>query len=319
MSRPRSQFIDWLVYLLVRVIVCIIQALPYRVAVKLSAGLAWLVHRVDKRHRLVAEENLRHAYGDQLTQEQRDEMVRAVYTHFCRLLIELIHLTRRLHPNNWRRYVELIGGDRITEALISPRPLLFVTGHFGNWEIAGYALGLLGFRTHAIARTLDNVYLDRYLRSFRERTGQRILAKTGEFDEIQEVLERGGILATLADQDAGQRGQFVEFFGRPASTHKAVALLALEYNVPILVMGTPLLENTWIGNHWANSPARYRIILSEYIDPAEYDGRPDAVGAMTQRYTSALERVIRLAPEQYFWLHRRWKHQPRQKKSSKAA
>jgi KDO2-lipid IV(A) lauroyltransferase len=307
------------VYVLVRFVVCILQGLPYRVAVRLSGGLAWLVHRVDKRHRLVAEENLRHAYGDQLTQEQRDQMVRAVYVHFCRLLIELIHLTRRLHPNNWRRFVELIGGKQIVEALLSPRPLLMVTGHFGNWEVAGYALGLLGFRTHAIARELDNKYLDQYLRSFRERTGQRILAKTGDFDNIQDVLASAGKLATLADQDAGQRGQFVEFFGRPASTHKAVALLALEYNVPLMVMGTPYLENTWIGDHWVDSPARYRIITSEYIDPAEYEGKPDAVKAITQRYTSALERLVRLAPEQYFWLHRRWKHQPKPKKTKSAA
>ncbi len=316
MTRERSRIADFAAYALIRAIFCLVQILSYETARKLSRGLAWLAYTIDRRHRLAADENLRHAYGDTLTPEQRDVMIREVYAHFCRVLIEIIHLSRRLHTQNWKRYAELIGGDKIVGAMISGRPVLIVTGHFGNWEIAGYTLGLLGFHTHAIARTLDNPFLDDFFRSFRERTGQKILAKKGDFDDIQSVLAGGGVLATLADQDAGQRGLYVDFFGRPASTHKAVALLALEYNVPMLVVGVPMLENVQVGNHWVGSPARYCVVLSEYIDPADYQGDPKG---LTQRYTSALERVIRVAPEQYFWLHRRWKHQPAPKKVKKAA
>src|SRR5262249_1640286 len=157
--------------------------------------------------------------------------------------------------------------------------------------------------------TLDNPYLDRFLLSFRERTGQQILAKHGDFDQIQALLAGSGAIATLADQDAGQRGVFVDFFGRPASTHKAVALLALEYNVPLLVVGVPRLDT--------DGTDRYRVLLSDFIDPDEYQGRSDAIKAMTQRYTTALEKLICLAPEQYFWLHRRWKHQPVARKAGK--
>jgi KDO2-lipid IV(A) lauroyltransferase len=177
---------------------------------------------------------------------------------------------------------------------------MIVTGHFGNWELAGYALGLLGFRTYAIARPLDNPYLDDFLRQFRERTGQKILAKKGDFDQMQAVLDAGGVIATLADQDAGQRGLFVDYFGRPASTHKAIALMALEFRVPLLVIGVPRV----------GEPMRYRIVAEERVLPEEYEGKPDAVRAITQRFTTALEQVVRTAPEQYFWLHRRWKHQP---------
>src|SRR4051812_2298821 len=222
MARPRSKAIDYLVYLVIRVFVCFVQFLSFETACGLSRRLARLVHRLDRRHRLVALENLRHAFGDQLTPAQREEMVLAVYEHFLRLIVELIHFSRRLHAHNWQDYMTLGDHGRdVVECLLSNRPLLIVTGHFGNWEIAGYALGLFGFQTSAIARTLDNQYLDAYLGRFRERTGQRILNKTGDFDGIQEVLGTGGTIATLGDQDAGQRGQFVQFFGRPASTHKA--------------------------------------------------------------------------------------------------
>lgn len=309
MARTRSRAVAFLEYLLVRTVVCILQMLSLQSARRFAVLLARLAHRVDRRHRLVALDNLRHAYGDSLTEEERANVVRGVYQHFFTMLIEMIHFPRLLHPLTWPRYVDEVIDPQMAEMMLSKRPKLLVTGHFGNWEAIGYLFGLFGFETFAIARKLDNPYLDRFLREFRQRTGQHILDKQGDFDRIQGVLADGGILGTLGDQDAGQRGVFVEFFGRPASTHKAIALLALEYNVPILVGGFPRLGD----------PPRYRSVIVDLIDPAEYAGRPDGVFALTQRFTSALEQVIRVAPEQYFWVHRRWKHQPKQRKARKAA
>jgi KDO2-lipid IV(A) lauroyltransferase len=309
MSRPRSRVANYLVYLLIRVVICVLQMLSYSAARGFSDHLAWLLYRLDRRHRLIALDNLRHALPEIEDEGRRDAMVRAVYRHFCLLLVEIVHVPRRLHATNWRRHLELAGGRELVDGLLSGRPLLLVTGHFGNWELGGYVLGLLGFPTHAIARTLDNPYLDAFFRRFRERTGQKVLAKNDDFAGIQTVLASGGVLATLADQDAGARGLFVDFFGRPASTHKAVALLALEYNVPMLVIGTPRV----------GEPMKYRVIAEGVIRPEEYAGRSDAVRAITQRFTTALERMVRRFPEQYFWLHRRWKHQPVPRKSRRAA
>ncbi len=301
MSKPRSAVADYAVYLLVRLLVCVLQALSVRTSYAVAGFIAWLAYHIDRRHRLVAADNLRTAFPERFPDvASTDAVVRAVYRHFCMLLIELMHMPRKLHRNNWRRHVELPQGRRVVEALLADRPLLFVTGHFGNWELGGYILGLLGFTTHAIARKLDNPYLDRFLRHFRERTGQQILDKNDDFDRIQEVLKSRGVLATLGDQDAGPRGLFVDFFHRPASTHKAVALLALEYHVPLLVIGTPRLRQ----------PIGYHITLEDVVLPEEYEDWPDAVRAMTQHFTAALERIICRYPEQYLWLHRRWKHQP---------
>ena len=307
--KQRSKPLDFLIYLVVRFLVCVIQALSYRAACCLADGLAWLAYHLDRRHRLVADDNLKHAFGEQYNAAQRDRMVRAVYRHFCRLVVEMIHIPRGLSVASWRQRLELVRGDRIVGGLLAGRPLLIVTGHFGNWEMAGYALGLFGFTTYAIARRIDNPYLDRFLARFRQRTGQAILDKNDDYDRITRVLQTGGVIATLGDQDAGQKGLFVDFFGRPASTHKAVALLALEFNVPMLVVGTPKV----------GEPMKYQIVAEDLILPEEYAGRPDAVRAITQRFTSALERLVRRHPEQYFWLHRRWKHQPAARKSRKAA
>ncbi len=306
-DKPRSAVADYLVYFVVRIVVCVLQALPFSSACACARFLAWLAYRIDKRHRLVAQENLATAFPGKYSDAEIDRIVRGVYRHFCTVLIEIAHMQRKLHVYNWKQIGRLVNGDQLIDAMLSGRPLLIVTGHYGNWEMAGFIIGLAGFRTHAIARPLDNPYVDDYLRSFRERTGQRLLAKHGDFDKMQQILDGGGVIATLADQDAGQRGLFVDFFGRPASTHKAVALMAMEQRVPMIVVGAPKLAG------------KYEINSADVILPEDYDKSPDAMKAITQRFTTDLEQLVRLAPEQYFWLHRRWKHQPQPKRKKKAA
>src|SRR5262249_54071025 len=159
---------------LVRAIVCLLQAISFPAACRFAGLLAWLIYRLDRRHRLVADDNLRHAFPE-LDARRRDDLVRAVYRHFCTLLMEMVHLPRKLHASNWRNQLDLDGARPLVELLLGTRSVLFVTGHLGNWELGGYSIGLLGFRTYAIARRLDNRWLDDFLRRFRERTGQGIL------------------------------------------------------------------------------------------------------------------------------------------------
>src|SRR5262249_12837481 len=149
---------------------------------------------------------------------------------------------------------------------------------------------------------------DHFLKSFREGTGQKMIPKTGGYDQIVEVLRSGGVLSFLADQDAGPNGLFVDFFGRPASTHKAIALLAIEHRAPVVV-----------GYARRIGPGFRSEVGGDVVtDPDEWTGTPDDARLLTQRFTSALETVIRRAPSQSLWLHRRWKHQPksRQKKAT---
>ena len=163
-------------------------------------------------------------------------------------------------------------------------------------------------RALAIARRIDNRHLDRFLARFRSGTGQTILDKNDDYERIQQVLREGGAIAMLADQDAGPRGTFVDFFGRPASTFKSIALLALEFNAAIIVVGVPKV----------GEPMRYHLSSEDVILPEDFANEKDPAKAITQRYTAALERIIRQAPGQYFWLHRRWKHQPPVRKSRAA-
>jgi KDO2-lipid IV(A) lauroyltransferase len=302
MPKPRNLLVDFCVYLAVRLAVCVLQALPYSAGRSLMRLLARLAYLVDRRHREVAVDNLRQAFPGRFSEDELRRLVLQVYRHFATMLVEMVHLPRKMYPNTWRRFVELENGEVLVRTLLSGRPVLLVTGHYGNWEMGGYVLALFGFRSHAIARPLDNPYLDRFLRQFRERTGQRLIAKKGEFELIEQVLRRGSLLCTLGDQDAGQRGLFVDFFGRPASTHKAMAVLALEYQTEVLVAVARKI----------GEPMRYRIEVGCHI-PAE-ELRKYSVAELTQEITTALERLIRRDVTQYFWLHRRWKHQPQRRR-----
>ncbi len=299
-SKRRNDWLDWSVYLAVRCVVCLIQSLPLPIAFGFAKALAVLLYTFDKRHRNVALSNLKYAIPE-LDDRQRHILVRRCYRHLCLMMVEMVVFTRRLNVLNYPNHIALgLPPDVIGDFLRPEKPLLLVTAHFGNWEVAGYATGLFGFKTYAIARDLDNVYLDRFLKKFRQKTGQTILAKKGDFDRITEILGSGGKVATLGDQDAGQKGLFIPFFNRPASTHKAVALMAMEFNARMVVLGVPRIRE----------PMGFAIEVEDVIDPAEYAQLPDGVRRMTERYTAALERMIRRHPEQYFWLHRRWKHEP---------
>ena len=306
--KVRRPWLDYLVYMVVRSLVAFAQMLSIEQSYGLAHFLGWVLYQADKRHREVGLDNLKHAYGDAMSQRERDEVVRGVYRHFCMMLIEILHLPRKIQLTNWRDYFVLEGHGHLLDLFMSgKRPLIFLTGHYGNWEMAGYVFGLFGFPTVAVARTLDNPYLERYLKSFRERTGQQLIPKSGGFDQMVEVLKNNRALSFLADQDAGQRGLYVDFFGRPASTHKAIALLAIEHNAPVVV-----------GYARRIGPGfRYEVGCDAIIEPEEWTGTADDARLLTQRYTSALERIIRRDPEQYLWLHRRWKHQPKPKSTSR--
>jgi KDO2-lipid IV(A) lauroyltransferase len=311
MAKPRSRWLDYLVYLAVRVMVCVIQALPESVAWEFAGLLGWLAHRLNRRHRAVAAENLRQSFPH-LGEPAIAEIVREVYHHFALMVVEMILMPRKYHVSNIDRFVRYPNpGDQALGIrwFKSKRPLITITGHFGNWEMLSYMLGLTHFRGAIVARRLDNPYLDRFIQRFRDATGQVVLDKNEDYEKIKAALASGSHLGMVGDQDAGPRGLVVDFFGRPASTYKSIALLALEYSAPIIVCGVAR----------GKTPLHYDLHLADVILPEEYDHDPAAVRHITERFTRALEQLVRIDPKQYFWLHRRWKHQPPSRKTARQA
>jgi KDO2-lipid IV(A) lauroyltransferase len=228
-----------------------------------------------------------------------------MWEHLFLLVLEVAHAPRKIHETNWRDYVSLRAEAPLVRMLLSDRPTVIVMAHFGNFEVAGYVLAVLGFPTFTVARTLDNPYLNRFLNRFRGSTGQQIIPKKGGYGQIVHVLSGGGTMALLADQYGGPKGCWVEFFGRPASAHKAIALLALDNDAPVAVCSAQRLGR----------PLHLELHAAAIADPGRRDGDLQSVRGLTQWYTRRLEEIIRRAPQQYWWLHRRWKdtRQPRRR------
>ena len=295
-------------YVLFRLAACFIEVLSMRQTISLARAGAWLMTHVAPREVSryhVASENIRTAFGPDLTTAQVERHIYRMWVHMIRLVVETIQLPRKMSLRNCRESVVFRNRSEVVKVLCSGRPVFFLGGHFGSWELSVATFGMFGFPMGVVARKLDNPHLNEWFQKSREQTGHKLYMKSGGFDGMVELVQAGGHLALLIDQDAGRRGVFVDFFGKPASTFKSIALMAMEYKA-ILVLGygvrlpDDLLESPW---------ARFEIGCEEIIDTTQIEAH-DEVREITQRFTAALERSIRRAPEQYFWVHRRWKTAP---------
>ncbi len=257
----RKRLVDFFVYLVVRVLISIAQTMRIETGHTLARRLAWLFCNVLKIRSGVIEENLVHAFPE-LSASARERLKRQMWEHLFLLVLEVAHTPRKIHETNWREYVSLENEDRLVRLLLDNRPLLVVSGHLGNFEVGGYVLGILGFPTYTVARTLDNPYLDSFVNRFRGRTGQHIISKNGGAEEIEKVIAEHGTMSFLADQYAGPKGCWVEFFGRPASAYKAIALLALEYNAVMAVSAATR----------KNKPMQFHLHNYAMADPRGTDG-----------------------------------------------
>ncbi len=301
-----KQLTDWLVYLLVRLAICFVQAISLEACHAIARLLAWVACDVIRLRQRVVEGNLRQAFPD-LSAGERRELAWRMWEHLILMGCEIAQAPRKIHETNWRHYFHFNGKREMVAYLLDPRPTIFVSGHFGNFELSSYMMGLYGFPTYAIARPLDNPYLDRYVNQFRSTHGQFILPKEGSAAQVDAVLRSGGVIALLADQHAGPKGCWVDFFGRPASCHKAVALFTLVSGAPLVVA---------YGKR-AGGPLQFELGFAGIADPQIPSEHLSGVKPLTQWYNRVLEEIILAAPEQYWWVHRRWKEKPVKKQERK--
>ena len=175
-----------------------------------------------------------------------------------------------------------------------------ITPHFGNFELMGFVIAKLGFPMTAIMRPLDNVLLTSYIERSREAGGLTLIYKVGAAEEAGATLDDGGTVCIIADQDAGSKGVFADYFNRPAAWYKSIGLIVVGQMVR------------------ARQGFHYRMEVERIIRPEEWESRDDSLRWITAEFANAFERAIRRHPEQYLWAHRRWKSQPGQRLSRRS-
>ena len=291
-----KKLFDYLVYLAVRCVFCLLQTLPARECLLLAEPLIRLVTDILKVRRDVIDENLRHAFPS-LSPTERRALRRQHWRHLLLMVHEIANAERKIHLTNWRDHVSFRNKQQLVSTLLESRAKVLVSAHFGNFEVCGMIVGLFGFPMFTIARPLDNPYLDAFFNAKRAAYGLQMLPKQGSAKEAESRLAAGIPLVVLGDQAAGDRDCWVDFFGRPASTHKAIALFGLTFSAPLMV----------VYGKRTGKPLEFEIGCTEIADPLAGDPPCDDVYGLTQWYTHQLENVIRSAPDQYWWAHRRWK------------
>lgn len=303
-NRPTGTWIDYLSYIALRCGICFIQSLSLETCDRGCRILAAFLADWTKIRRDPIDANLLLVYG-RLTPGQQALLRRQMWHHLLLMICEIAHAPRKIHRTNWREHFYLRDKNEMFQYMMDGRATVLVTGHFGNFEVAGYLVGLFGVPTTTIARPLDNPYVNDFFTEFRSFGGHQILPKEGSSARVQEVLNAGGTLTLLADQHAGTKGCWVDFFGQPTSCHKALALFVLSARAPMVVNYTRRL----------GKPLRFEMGMTGIADPADLDAPHvpeylESVTELTAWYNQKLEDAIRMAPEQYWWLHRRWRDVP---------
>ncbi len=257
-------------------------------------GDSWYL--LDRRRQKTAKANIKRAgiVGDE---NEIAALARQSFQSMILTGLESLRSKDVLSVDNWRQNVTLNIPDATLQLMDKPaQGLILIAGHFGNWETAARIVSYLKPIT-GIARVMSNPYVENLVQKIKP-VGDFSLTPKHDANAARfvQVLKRGDVLAILFDQYAGSRGMMVEFFGHPASTHTSVALLHLVTGVPIV-----------FGSCIRTSPMNFELRASEPIRIERSGDKQKDIRKILERLTLELETVIREYPEQYLWLHRRWR------------
>ena len=257
-----------------------------------------LIFALDSRHRRIASDNLRFVHGENLPASTLRRLARGVFQSFGQIPFEVcwsLGLDRRA----WNTFFRISGLDHYRRAAAGGNGVLFLTAHFGSWELLPIIGAMAQIPLHVVYRPLDAPILDGMVRRIRQRFGAALIPKKRNIFKINRVLREGGGIAILLDQNVDwYEGVFVDFMGHRACTSKGLAALSILSKAPVVPV---FLVREAGGFHAHFQAPLYPLISGDRIRDIEEN---------TQRYNQAIESFVRRYPDQWFWVHQRWKTRP---------
>ena len=299
MPTARSKWKDRCIYRIVAVFGWWCRCLPKGWAIQLGRGVGLLYYYLVKKRREIASTNLQIAFGDHFTASQRTEICKASFINVGKTCIEFLRFPKRNAENIWNE-VTVDGKENLYTALEAGKGAIVFLAHFGNWELLSLVYGaLIPDRAKAIAFPLKNDLLNTYISRHREQMSLELIPRKQAVRETLRALKNNQAVGFFADQNAGPEGVFVEFLGKPASAVRGPAVLALK-------TGAPLLFSLDI----RQPDDRHHVYISSPIYTEPSDDFERDVELYTAQMLEQLETYIHKYPEQWLWLHNRWKTQP---------
>ncbi|OGR24323.1 MAG: lauroyl acyltransferase [Desulfobacterales bacterium RIFOXYA12_FULL_46_15] len=260
-------------------------------------GLIW--YKADKRHRAVVLENIKLAYPGRFSLAESERMAIRIFKNTAGILFEVIWAYKKPRDELFAHFT-VKGAGYLENARKKGRGVILLTCHMGNFELLVAALPKAGLKKpYGIYRKFDFKPLERLMREMRQRFGAILIPMRGASEKIDAILREGEVMGTLLDQNVDwYKGVFVDFFGRPACTNSGLAKLALRSGSPVIPMYTVRKDRSFFIEFLPEIP------LCETGDTIK------DIEINTQNYTSAVESMVRRYPDQYFWVHNRWKTKP---------
>ncbi|MCB9916691.1 MAG: lysophospholipid acyltransferase family protein [Planctomycetes bacterium] len=286
----------WLEYALTRGLLGTIGRLPDGARRALVSGAARLAMRLDARHREAARSFLRQALGCAHLEKDGDARILQAYRHLFRISLDAAAFDRRVPQATLLEHYRLRTCAGFEEAVRAGRGGVLVTPHVGDWEAAAAALPHLGMTpTYVVARPPRNRYLSEHLLRVRERKGVTVMPRRGGMAQAGTILERGGWIAMLLDQRPSGKHVVAPFFGRPAPCERGAAVLLKRMRVPVLIGA----------NYLTDEPFRYDLRVTRVLQPEELAEL--SIVELVTLLNREMEALILRHPEQYFWLHDRYR------------
>jgi Kdo2-lipid IVA lauroyltransferase/acyltransferase len=298
-NQNEMQALDRVAYTVIKGAFKVLSRIPRPLMARAAVLVGRLWYALDAYHRNIALNNLQLAFGNELSWRQREQLIRANFIQFATTALQMPSLMR-VNRDNLDTYVTFSGIDNVKKALSHGKGLIFLTGHFGNWELMSISSALKLGPAYVLARPLDFRPMDKFLTELRSRSGNTIVDKQDSANRVRRILRDQQMLGILLDQNAAwYEGVYVRFFGQPACTNRGLAMFALRYGTPVVpaynIRGTD---------------GRYQIIFEPHLPVVTTgDARQDMI-KNTALYNRAIEQFIRKAPDHWFWVHRRWRILP---------
>jgi KDO2-lipid IV(A) lauroyltransferase len=277
----------------------ILGVLPRSLARAVAIALAQVVYLLHARLRRVGMRNLAMAFPEK-SEAERARILRGEFSSLGRQLAEVCQLPRYT-LENVENVVVYDGFEHYEQAKARGKGVLFLTGHFGAWELSAFSHSLHGHWMHIVVRPMDNVYLDRLIRSYRTMHGNKTVAKDEFVRGLISAMKAGEVVGILMDTNVTPpQGVFVDFFGIPACTASGLARIALRTDAAVIPGFTI----------WDKSLGKYRLRFDPIVELIRTGNLEADIQANTQKFTKIIEDYVRQYPEQWLWVHRRWKARP---------
>jgi KDO2-lipid IV(A) lauroyltransferase len=288
-------------YLIVCLLVGFLRVIPLKLGVWMGRLLGDIYYLVDRKHRKGTIEHLQLAYGESKPLSELKQIACDSFRGQGMSVVEAICL-QWMNLSKVREWVSVDGLSHYIKAQQEGKGVILLTAHLGNWEIVPKAFLAHGFKICGTVRPLDNPYLNQLSQDWREQNGMMVLNKFSDSTRILKLLRAGETIGFLLDQNTHREDAvFVDFFGQEAATNKGVAILALRSGAPVL----PVFMK--------REGARHRMVIDEAFHVLRTGSSQDDILKATALFTKIIEKHIRKAPEQWLWVHRRWKTKRTQK------